>query len=83
MKSKAPELVTLLLLLGAVLFPPWLTVLGASEGVAFYDTEWAFIFAGPSEETDEGRVDIALLVVELVTIGATYYLLKKLLEQPE
>jgi hypothetical protein len=83
MKSKAPEIVTLVLLLGAILFPPWLTIAGVNEGVAFYDTEWAFIFAGPSEEYVEGRVDIALLVVELVIIGATYHLLKKLLERSE
>jgi len=81
MKSKAPELLTLFLLLGAVLFPPWLVFLGSPQGVGVYDTEWAFIFAGPHEESDQGRVDIALLVVELLVIGAIYHLLKKLLEQ--
>lgn len=83
MRSRAPELITLLLLLGVVLFPPWLIFLGAPEGVGVYDTEWAFIFTGPSEESDEGRVDIALLVFELVVVGAIYYLLKKILEQPK
>jgi len=75
MRSRAPELITLLLLLGVVLFPPWMT----PEGYDVYSTKWVLIFKG----VFMARVDTALLVVELVVVGAIYYLLKKILEQPK
>ena len=41
MKSKMPEVVTFVLVLLALLIPPWKITMTVIEGVGIYQTEWA------------------------------------------
>lgn len=72
MKSKMPEIVALILLVLALLVPPWKRIIFISDGHGVYETEWALVFVGPSRV---GQIDIVLLLVELLVIAGMYFLL--------
>ena len=72
MKSKMQEIVALILVVLALLIPPW-EIAFVVGGVAIYETQWALIFVGPSYEG--GRIDVVLLLVEMLVIAGIYSLL--------
>jgi hypothetical protein len=77
MKSKMPEVVTFVLVLLALLIPPWKITMTVIEGVGIYQTEWALIFEGPSLP---GQIDVVLLLIELFVIAGMYFLLRLILK---
>ena len=77
MKSKMPEIVALILVVLALLIPPWKMTRGVLEGVGVYATEWALIFEGPSYT---GQIDVVMLLIELLAIAGIYFLLKLILK---
>ena len=80
MKFKIPEFLTLILVLLAVLFPPWKLPLG--DGL--YRTEHGFFVWNWNEESlyfSVGRIDSILLLIELVAIAGVYFLLKRITDK--
>ena len=79
MKLKIPEVVTLILVVLALLVPPWKVFLGAPQGIAIYVTEWGFIFHEPD---GIGEIDAVLLLIELLFIAGIYFLLRLIQKPP-
>jgi len=77
MRPKMPEIVALILVVLALLAPPWKVFLGAPQGHGIYVTEWALIFEGPD---GLGEIDVVLLFIELLVIAGIYFLLRLILK---
>ena len=84
MRAKAPEIVTLTLLIVVSLFPPWRVgdytrdmETGARVPTMFYDHKWAF-FLNPPSSLSWCSVDVWLLLIEVLIIGCIYFLLHQL-----
>ena len=80
MKSKAPEIIALILVVLTFLIPPWKVASDAYKETLIYATEWALVFQGPS---DVGQIDVVLLVIELIVIAGIYFLLKLIFKPPK
>jgi hypothetical protein len=79
MKSKMPEILALILVVVALLIPPWKVMVGLPDGVPLYATKWALVFEGPSVI---GQIDAVLILIELLAIAGVYFLLRSILKPP-
>jgi hypothetical protein len=72
MKYKYPEIIAIVLIAAAFIFPPWNSPLSSSS--PHVTTYWSYVWNSDSISS----VDIKLLGLELVAIIGIYYLLVKL-----
>jgi hypothetical protein len=80
MKSKMPEVIALILVVLALVIPPWKMIGDIWRDTVIYETRWALIFQGPP---NTGQIDVVLLVIELLVIAGIYFLLKLILKPPK
>lgn len=80
MKLKMPEIVALILVVLALVIPPWKVIGDVWKDTVIYKTEWALLLEGPS---NIGQIDVVLLLIELLVIAGIYFLLKLILKPPK
>lgn len=80
MKLKMPEIVALILVVLALVIPPWKVIGDVWKDTVIYKTERGLLFEGPS---NIGQIDVVLLLIELLVIAGIYLLLKLILKPPK
>ncbi len=76
MKPQTPEILALVLIVLAFLFPPWKVALGPE----FALTKFGFIFSPPDWDGIPS-IDPAILLIELGVIAGVYYLVRRIADK--